>query len=163
MVVVGRIVGAYGVRGWIRIHSDCSPREAILGYSPWYLDDDGGWEKVGLREGRQLGKSVIALLEGIGDRDVAGRLLGRQIAVRRDQLPALESGDYYWTDLEGLRVETSEGETLGTVHHLFETGANDVMVVRGERERLIPYVWEQVVRKVDTAAGIIVVEWDPDF
>jgi 16S rRNA processing protein RimM len=86
-----------------------------------------------------------------------------EIAVRRDQLPPATADEFYWTDLEGLRVETESGETLGLVHHLFSTGANDVLVVRGSRERLVPFLWGTVVDDVDFEQGLIRVRWDPDF
>ncbi len=84
-------------------------------------------------------KGVIAKIQGCDDRDQAAALQDSKIAIRRAQLPALEAGEYYWTDLEGLRVETLDGVELGRVSYLFETGANDVVVVKGERERMIPY------------------------
>ena len=83
--------------------------------------------------------------------------------MRRDALPKPAPGELYWSDLEGLRVRTVEGRELGTVSHLFETGANDVIVVKGDRERLIPFLRDSVVREVDLAAGTMIVDWDPDF
>jgi 16S rRNA processing protein RimM len=90
-------------------------------------------------------------------------LIDCDIAVQREQLPALESGEYYWTDLQGLRVVNLEGVELGVVSHLFETGANDVLVVRGERERLIPYTTGEAIQEVDLDHGQITVDWDPEF
>jgi 16S rRNA processing protein RimM len=90
-------------------------------------------------------------------------LIGCEIGVRREQLPPTSPGEYYWSDLEGLTVVTVQGEMLGTVDHLIETGANDVMVVHGERERLIPFVMQQVVVDVDLGKGEIRVDWDKDF
>ena len=81
----------------------------------------------------------------------------------RDALPPPKPGEYYWVDLEGLRVETVEGMELGRIDHLFATGANDVLVVRGERERMIPFVQPEVVTGVDFDAGVVVVDWDPEF
>jgi 16S rRNA processing protein RimM len=105
----------------------------------------------------------VAQLRNFDERDQATRLLGCEIAVSRDQLPELSTGEYYWTDLQGLRVENLDGVELGRISHLFETGANDVIVVQGEREHLIPYTWGIAVRKVDLAAGLMIVDWDPDF
>ena len=107
---------------------------------------------------------VVAKLAGCNDRDAAEQLVGAEISIRRTQLPATtEPGEFYWTDLVGLRVQTVEGVDLGRIERLFETGANDVIVVQGERERLVPYVWEQVVRDVDLEAGVMHVDWDPEF
>ena len=163
MIIIGRVSGLFGVRGWVKIYSHSSPREGILRYRTWYLESAGEWQAYKLISGRAQGKGVVAHLAGCDDRDGAAALIGRDIAIRREQLPALEPGEYYWTDLEGLRVENLQGVDLGVVSHLFETGANDVLVVKGDRERLIPYIMGQAVREVDLAAGRMVVDWDPDF
>jgi 16S rRNA processing protein RimM len=163
-VTLGRVSGAHGVQGWVKVYSETDPRENIVGYSPWYLGDARArtvWKVTG---GRRQGKAVVAKLSGCNDRDTAESLQGLEIAVRRDQLPEpTVPGEYYWADLVGLRVETVDGIELGQVERLFETGANDVIVVQGERERLIPYLWGQVVRDVDLDAGLMRVDWDPDF
>ena len=158
-IPVGRISGVYGVRGWVRVFSETEPRDNILSYSPWLV----GGVAYALAEGRRHGKGVVARLEGCDDRDRAAALIGCTIAVRRDQLPPPSADEFYWADLEGLAVETSAGEPLGRVSHLFATGAKDVLVVAGERERLLPFVWDDVVKDVDFDAGVIRVEWDPDF
>lgn len=163
MVVVGRISGIYGVEGWVRVFSETVPRANILAYSPWYVDRHGRWEKRNLLGGRVHGKGIVARIEGCADREQAAGLMESVIAIRRDQLPPARAGEFYWTDLQGLRVETVEGVDLGSIDHLFETGANDVIVVRGDRERLIPYLREDVVRRVDLGAGLMVVDWDPQF
>jgi len=163
-VTLGRISGLFGVRGWVKIHSDTDPREGILRYSPWYLRREGHWEERRPEQGQRQGKGVVAKIEGCEDRDAAAGLMGAVIAVRRDQLPGgLHPGEYYWADLEGLQVVTTAGVELGRVDHLLETGANDVLVVRGDRERLIPYLWQQVVLEVDLEQRRLLVDWDPDF
>lgn len=161
-VKLGRIVGLYGVRGWVRVRSDTRPREAILGYDPWLLELAGQWREYRLAEGRTHGAGIVARLEGCTDRNAAQALLGATVAVRREQLPPAGPGEYYWSELEGLRVINLLGEELGVVSHLFDTGANDVMVVAGERERLIPFT-RDAVRAVDLAARIIRVDWDREF
>lgn len=162
-IVVGRIAGLYGVRGWVKVYSHTQPRENILNYSPWYLHLDGGWKALKLLDGKPHGKGIVARLEGYEDRDRAATLVQQDVAIQAEQLPEAGEGEYYWSELIGLRVETLEGVELGRVDHLLETGSNDVLVVRGERERLIPYVPEQVVREVDLAAQRIRVDWDPEF
>lgn len=162
-VVLGKISGLYGVRGWVKIFSHTSPRDNILKYSPWYLRRAGRWEKVELKLGRVHGKGIVAQLEGFADRDRAAELLQSDIAIRHDQLPALAPNEFYWSDLEGLQVQTTQGIELGVLDHLFETGANDVMVVKGDRERLIPFLQQDVIHKIDLEAGLMVVDWDPDF
>lgn len=114
-------------------------------------------------EGRQHGKGVIALLADCSDRDQARALTGCEIGISRDALPAAQPGEYYWHDLQGLKVVTLAGEALGSVDHLIETGANDVLVVKGDRERLIPFVMGQVIVQVDLEQGEIRVDWDREF
>lgn len=162
LVALGRISGLHGVQGWVKVFSDTRPRENILRYSPWYLQREGRWEARRLLNGRNQGKTLVAHLEGCNDRETARQLMGATIAVRRAQLESGEQ-DYYWTDLEGLRVVTETGEELGVVDHLIETGSNDVLVVKGDRERLIPWLPEQVIRSVDLEQGRLVVDWDPEF
>jgi len=161
MLVLGHISGVYGVRGWVKVHSETDPRDNILRYRPWYLGDSRRLCKVA--EGRLHGKGLVARIDGCDDRDRAAALVGQEIAVTRDQLPPPRADEFYWADLEGLRVETLNGAALGRIDHLFATAANDVMVVMGDRERLLPFVWEQVVREVDFEKGRVRVDWDPDF
>jgi len=163
LITVGAIVGVYGVRGWVRVRSYTDPMENILTYPEWLIGREGAWQPIRLLEGRRQGKGLVAALEGIGDREQAKGLMHAEVAVRRAELPALPEGEYYWCDLEGLRVETIDGQTLGVVDHLMATGANDVLVVRGDRERLIPFLPDRVVASVDWDAGLIRVEWDPSF
>ena len=162
-VVMGRIAGLYGVRGWVKVLSETEPRDNILGYSPWYLKLSGKWVQMEPAEGRIHGKGLVTRIDGYTDRDAAVHLVGAEIAVHRDQLPAAGKGEYYWSDLIGLKVVNAAGVELGQVDHLLETGANDVLVVKGERERLIPYTPGQAVVKVDLEAALLTVEWDADF
>lgn len=164
LVTLGRVTGAHGIQGWVKVHSDTSPRDNILRYSPWWLLRQGQRETVTVKGGRQQGKTLVAKLAGCEDRDHAEALVGAEIAIPRERLPATEGpGEFYWADLVGLAVRTVDGVELGRIETLFETGANDVIVVVGERERLIPYLWQQVVRRVDIAGGVMEVDWDPDF
>ena len=160
-VVLGRIAGVFGVRGWVKIYSETEPRDGILRYSPWMVGASGESRRV--LEGRVHGKGVVARLEGCDDRDQAALLVEQEIAVTRDRLPPPRRDEFYWIDLEGLQVVTLEGQALGTVSHLFATGANDVLVVVGERERLIPFSWDEAIRSVDFDQRLIQVDWDPDF
>lgn len=163
-ILLGRVVGAFGVHGEAKLESWTEPRLAIFRYQPWILRDAAGHEHelAGVR-GREAGKHLIARLPGVEDRDQAEALRGSEILVPRSVLPPPRPGEYYWVDLEGLPVRTVDGVELGTVSHLFSTGANDVLVVRGERERLIPFLQPDVVRSVDFAGDGIVVDWDPEF
>lgn len=160
-IVVGEVAGAYGVKGWVRIHSHTEPPENILSYSPWRLDDDSREYEV--LAGRRHGQDVVARLDGIETRDQATGLRFRKVLVSRDCFPPPEPGHYYWVDLVGLNVRTCSGIELGTVADMMATGANDVMVVRGEREHLVPFIVDEYVKEVRLSEGVLVVDWDPDF
>ncbi|WP_303901012.1 ribosome maturation factor RimM [Thiohalomonas denitrificans] len=161
-VLLGRVSGLYGVGGWVKVFSHTQPRENILQYSAWYLREGDRWVRHSLLKGRRHGKAVVALLEGCDDREEARALIGADIAITREQLPKAGPGEYYWSDLIGLEVVTVGGEQLGRVDHLMETGANDVLVVAGERERLIPFV-DEVIISVDLEGRCLTVDWDPEF
>lgn len=166
-VIVAKIGAPYGVRGWVKVFSFTEQSGALLDYDPWYFKDakagDGERVIAPVTEAKTHGKALVAKFKGCDDRDAAALLNGKEIFIRRDQLPPAAEGEYYWSDLQGLEVLTTEGVSLGKVDHLLETGANDVMVVKGDRERLIPYVTGPIVKKVDLDAGILQVDWDADF
>lgn len=162
LVVLGRIVGLFGVRGWVKVISETSPRDNILAYRTWLLRNGDQLVAHKLEQGQAHGKGVVARLAGCNDRDQAALLVGRTIEVPRSELPPPDADEYYWTDLEGLQVATLEGVELGTVDHLFETGSNDVLVIKGERERLVPFT-AAVIQRVDLESRRIVVDWDPEF
>ncbi len=163
LVLMGRISGLYGVRGWVRVFSYTEPRENILNYRQWLVRRGGEWSPVAVAEGRRHGKGIVVRLAGCEDRDAAAAWLEAEIAVPRSALPPLEPDEYYWSDLQGMQVETTQGQVLGRVTSLLHTAANDVLIVEGERERLIPFLQGQVVLGVDLDARRIVVDWDPDF
>ena len=163
LLTVGRIVGIHGVDGWVKLESWTEPRLRIFSYRPWRLTLAGSEFEAASAQGHEQGKGMVAKLPGCDDRVAAAKLVGATIQVPRSALPKPKRGEYYWTDLEGLIVVTVDGVDLGKVSHLFATGANDVLVVRGERERLIPFVTGQFVKEVDLKAGRITVDWDPEF
>ncbi|MEO7386917.1 MAG: ribosome maturation factor RimM [Gammaproteobacteria bacterium] len=171
-VGIGRISGVFGVRGWIKVFSYTSPRVNVVRYSPWYLRQDGEESTRRLLAGQAHGDGVVASLEGIDDRDAAAALVGAEIEVDRATLgPALPAevadpsspGEFFWVDLQGMEVRTVDGASLGFVDHLFETGANDVMVVVGVGRHLVPFLYGSVVRLVDGDRRVITVDWDSDF
>lgn len=162
LATLGKIVGLFGVRGWVKIHSYTRPPEAILAYRRWRVHLSSGWREYEVEEGRAHGKAIVARLAGYTDRDQAAELVGAEVALKVSELPPTRPGEYYWAQLEGLEVVNLQGVVLGRVSHLMETGANDVLVVSGERERLIPFV-RDVIRAVDPVAGRITVDWEADF
>lgn len=174
-VPLGKVSGLFGVKGWVKVFSNTQPRENILTYSPWFLKRGGQWQEYELLTGKPHGKSVIAQLSGCNDRDIAAELIGSEIAIKREQLPQPAPGEYYWSDLKGLKVINLEGIELGKIDSILETGANDVMIVHGhdqsdqngikgkKRERLIPYISDEVVHEVNLEQGFVTVDWDVDF
>ena len=160
---IGKISGVFGIKGWVKVFSYTEDRENILEYSPWVLQKGEQLKVFNVVSGSPQGKAIVACLEGIDNRNDAELLTGWDIFIDASQLPPTEQNEYYWSDLVGLKVETTTGINLGVVDHLIETGANDVLVVTGKRERLIPFLQQQTVIKVDLEAGVIIVEWDPEF
>lgn len=152
------------MKGLVKVFSFTDPRENILRYSPWFLQKNGQTSEIKVISGQRHGNAVVAELEGVDDRDAALALMGSEILILRKQLPKPKAGEYYWADLVGLTVETVSGVNLGKVDYLLETGANDVLVVvDGETERLIPFLQPQTVLNIDLDAGMMTVDWDPDF
>ena len=168
-VIVGKLLGPYGIKGWIKLHSHTHPIDNIGTYNPLWIQRGGSWQAIDVEKVQRHGKGLVAKLRGCDDREQVPGFTGCEVAIKRDQLPALGADDFYWSDLEGLKVITVAGECLGVVDHLFETGSNDVLVVKpgadsiDSEQRLVPYVWEQVVKQVDLQAGSLTVDWDKDF
>ncbi|MWV17276.1 ribosome maturation factor RimM [Pseudomonas sp. L-22-4S-12] len=168
LIVLGKITSVHGVRGEVKIYSFTDPIDNLLDYPQWTLRRDGEVKQVELVSGRLQGKVLVAKLKGLDDREVARTFAGFDICVPRALLPDLAEDEFYWYQLEGLKVIDQLGQLLGKIDHLLETGANDVMVVKpcagslDDRERLLPYT-AQCVLKVDLAAGEMQVDWDADF
>ena len=161
---MGEISGVFGVKGWVKVFSHTAPREKIVKYKTWLLSRrQNDYQATKVLNGRRQGKVIVAQLEGVTDPDQAFQLIGTKIVIERKQLPRLAKGQYYWSQLEGLSVVTTDGIDLGKVSWLFETGSNNVLVVKGDRERYIPYIIDEVIISVDLYTAQIVVNWDPEF
>jgi 16S rRNA processing protein RimM len=163
MLVLGKVSGVYGVQGWVKLFSYTEPRDGILDYKHCFIKEKGQWRELEITQGRVQGKGVVAKIKGCDDRDQAHLLIGSEIAITDDQLAELAEDEYYWKDLVGLSVINQDNIDLGTVANLMETGANDVLIVKGERERLIPFTQGVAVLEVNLADKVIRVDWDPDF
>lgn len=169
-VMLGHISAAHGIRGWVKVHSHCQPRQNVFKYQPWQVQlPNGETAELKVLKSQVNGKTLIAQLEGCTDRNAAESWVGAEIFVEESQLPQLASGDFYWRDLLGMSVVNQDDFCLGEVTSFMETGANDVLVVTPSKEdsyngdRLIPYVFDEVVHGVDTVKRVIEVEWDKDF
>ena len=168
--VVGKLGSTYGIRGWLRVYSSTEYAESIFDYQPWFLKIKGQWQPTELESWKHHNHELIAKLKNVNDRETAQSLANVEIGVDLSVFPQLEEGDYYWHDLIGCNVVNLEGYVMGTVTEMMETGSNDVLVVRanskdafGKQERLIPFLYEQVVKRVDLTTKIIEVDWDAGF
>ena len=159
---MGRVSAPFGVRGWIKVQPFTATAANLVSYTAWWLGRGGGWLKYPVADVQVHGRSVVAQLEGCEDREAAARFRGMQVAIPRDALPTTDANEFYWADLIGLKVVNSAARDLGQVVRILETGANDVLVVEGERERLIPFIAD-VIREVDLAGGVITVDWGADY
>jgi 16S rRNA processing protein RimM len=171
MLVAGKITGAYGIKGWVKLHALTDSPDSFFAFSRWQIVRNGKPEPIVFEDGKPHGKGLVAKVAGVDSRTEAELLRGLEVWVPADELPVLEAGEYYWHELQGVQVFCEhEGQTLllGEVDHLLETGANDVLVLRpcagsiDERERLIPYLPGDVVLEVDRDDNRMLVSWHPD-
>jgi 16S rRNA processing protein RimM len=162
MIVMGRVGGPFGIKGWIKVQPFTRTVDGLLEYPAWWLGRDDTWGRKKVEDGAVHGRGLVAKLEGCEDRQAAARFKGLEVAIPRDDLPASADGEYYWSDLVGLEIANREGVALGRIARLIETGASPVLVVQGERERLIPLA-QPVVVSVDLANGRVIVDWGADF
>lgn len=169
-VTLGKVGAVYGIKGWLKIHSFTDDQEAILDYFPWSLKLGNKIQSVDITDWRKHNNGLVVKVAGIDDRDVAQKLVGSEIFVSEEALSDLPDGEFYWRDLIGMAVVTDKGYDLGRVSDIMETGANDVLVVKanlkdgfGKKERLIPYLMDQVILSISAEDKQICVDWDPGF
>lgn len=162
LVIMGRVVAPYGVKGWIKVLPETELIDGLLDYKTWQIGKDSDWRAIKLKSGKVHNNVLVAKLEGVNDRDAAFACKGQQVAVPRDVLPVLDETEFYWSDLIGLAVRNQQDVDFGKIADVFETGANDVIVVKGEIDRLIPFT-EQTVIEVDVEKQTMLVDWDADF
>ena len=167
---LGEISGLHGVKGWVKVFSETQPRENIFSYKSWWLYGPSGKTNVEVSHWRKQGKTLVAHIPGMNDREQAREFIGSVIAVSKTSLPELNAGEFYWSQLIGLRVRNRILDIdLGVVSEMIETGANDVLVIRGDTqsvdqaERLVPWTPGKAILDVDLEAGEINVDWDPEF
>lgn len=169
-VILGKIGASYGIKGWLKITAYTEPMESIFDYSPWLICEQGEWREIGVEQWRFHGKSIVAQLAGVDSREQAQAMTHCEIAILPEQMQALSNDEFYWRDLIGCDVISTQGYHMGKVEQILETGANDVLVVKanakdafGKGERLIPFVTEQFVTQVELSSKQIIVDWDPNF
>ena len=162
LVVMGRVVAPYGVFGWLKIVPDTEEFDGLLDYKTWWIGKDSDWRELKVESAKTHNDVLVVKLQSIDDRDAAVACKGKQIAVPRASLPKLKGDEYYWSDLIGLTVKNQQDVDFGKITDVFATGANDVIVTTGDKERLIPYI-AQVILEVDLDAKTMLVDWDADF
>lgn len=168
LIKIATLKKPYGIKGWLWMFSETENRSDIFGMSPWYMKTATGFKPLTVVDWREQGQGLVASFKEVADRNVAETMNGTTIWVNGDSLPSLEDDEYYWSDLVGLTVINEQNECLGVIKNLFETGANDVIVVSpsadsidGE-ERLIP--WHQsVVLEIDLERQVMRVAWERDY
>ena len=161
-LLVGKINGFFGLQGWVKVFSYTNPRTNILNYSPWSIKVDGNFQSIDITSGREQSKTIVAHIKGIDNREDSQKFIGQDIYINKEQLPELTQGEYYWHELIGFNVINKDEEQLGTVDYFVETGANDVLVVKGKKEYWIPYI-EPFLVSIDSKNNKILVDWDKDF
>ena len=159
---MGRIAAPFGIAGWLRVQVYTASIDNLRAYGAWWVGKGTQWRQFEVEGARVQGRALIAKLKGCDNRDSAARLRGSEVAVARSELPHTAANEWYWADLIGLRAQNLAGEELGEVVRIVQTGSNDVLLVQGERERLIPFI-EEVVREIDLAAGIMRLDWSAEY
>ena len=171
-ITIGRLTSVYGLQGWLKVRSHTEPPENLFAYQPWLLNTDQGFETTLIEKWHRHNKGFIAKIVGVDNRQQAISLCALDIVIEKTHLPPLGVDQYYWHQLEGLRVVSKFNDSeiyLGIVKRLIPTGANDVLVVKGndnsidQRERLIPYVVDRYVKRVNLDKSTLYVDWDPQF
>lgn len=169
-IVVGKFGACYGIRGWLKVFSYTDNTESIFDYSPWFVNQNGSWVEYKVESWKRHNKGMVVKLEGLDVREDAQLMTNFEISIDPAVLPELPSDEFYWRDLIGMQVVTDKGYDLGTVSDMLETGSNDVLVIKanlkdafGQKERLIPFLEEQVIKHIDRNAQRIEVDWDPGF
>lgn len=162
-VIVGRILGPWGIRGWVQVFSYTDPPTAIFDYHSWHIQ--GQDEPISPIEYKRSGKRLVALLPGIDSPEQAQKWVDKAISIQRSQLPPLPMGEFYWHDLIGLRVVNREGDCLGHIKQMLATGAHDVMEIESFAgdDVLIPFVQGTYVDSVSLDEKAVAVNWPTDW
>lgn len=162
-VIIGRFGRPHGIKGFIKIHSFTDPADNILRYTDWHVFFKNQWQPIKLSGLEVHNKTIVTRVDGYTERESVADLTNADIAVAKEQLAELEPGEYYWHQLIGMQVKNQKGESFGRVIEVMPTGANDVLVVQGEKKHLIPYLLGQFIIDINLDQQLIVVDWELDF
>ena len=166
LLILGRINGVFGIKGWVKVMSFTRPIENIFDYASLLICQDGQWQKASIEASQKRGDRLLLKLDGVDTPEAARQYNGCELAVPRDELPELPDGQFYWHQLVGLKVNNLDGAAVGEVVDIRETGANDVLVVKSladeKKKELIPLIMGIYIMKVDLEAGVMQVDWELD-
>lgn len=162
-VIVGRFGAPFGIHGYIKVISHTDPLENILNYKPWLIEQNSIWQPLKILDYKVHGKFILIKIAEYDTPEAVRIFTNKEIAIEKNQLPELKNNEFYWSDLEGLKVINVKDEELGIVDHLINTGANDILVVtKNNKEQLIPYI-KHVIIEVNLIKKQIIVDWELDY
>lgn len=162
-VIIGRFGRVHGVKGGISVISFTEPKNNLFNYSNWHVFINRDWQAITYQHVLNTPKQTVVIVEGFADRETAGQLTNKDIAISSSQLPKLGRDEYYWHQLIGMQVFDQEGLLLGTISNILPTGANDVLVVNGEKRLLIPYILHRYITAIDLEKKAMTVAWNTEF
>ncbi|EKD55490.1 MAG: Ribosome maturation factor rimM [uncultured bacterium] len=159
-VILGKIGPTYGIQGWLKVRSFTGIMADILEYNPWYIENELLFEPIHVESAREQGKCLLVKFDGYNNPEQARLLTGKNIAIKRSELPLLAKNEYYWADLIGLTVINQQGDLLGKVMYLMETGANDVLVIEHQgKEYAVPCL-PDVITEIDLTHRLVRIHWE---
>lgn len=164
-LLVGSVGKPHGIKGWVKINSYTEPPSNILLYQPWYLKNSDKNEPslIKVQQYQIQTQRIVVQFENYETPESTRPLTNQPIYIERKQLSPLSPQEYYWADLEGLKVYNCENTYLGIIQTLLTTGANDVLIIEGEKRILIPFLLNNTIKSIDLDQQVMIVDWDPNF
>ncbi len=162
-ICVGKFLSPFGVRGLVRVKSFTSPRENIFGFTNLFVKDNECVENLKVREFRKYRNNFLVNFSNIDNRSIASLYTNKLVFIKRESLPSVPEGEFYWGNLEGYKVINENNIEFGKVMDFIETGSKDVMRILGSKEIFIPFVWNYYVLKVNEKEKTIIVDWEQDW
>ncbi len=146
-ILIAKIQAHQGLNGWLKIYSYSETEEKFSNYTHFFVLNNRNYDQLDI-EDIKIDKSIKIKFRSINSREDAERFIDKSLYIEADQLEKLNDNEYYWKDLIGLDVYIEEGEKIGVISDIIETGSNDVLVIQGEKELLVPYIYGQSIKNV---------------
>lgn len=162
-IVIGRIGSTYGVKGWLKLQSFTESQSDIFDYQPWYFNTKGQWTVFDCDDTKASAERLLIHVKGYDSPELAKQLTGIELATTRSQLPKLPEGEFYWHDLIGLDVYTTEQVLLGSVVNIISNAAHPLLEIKGEKQHLVPLLFDKFILEVDLSKNKVIADWDPEF